>query len=73
MNNFDILNNHVDKMKIVDKQIRIACPYCSYTTSMPVYIDYKICKNCGHRINNTTKAYFIYKLKKKLKEGGNNE
>lgn len=48
--------------------INVRCPYCGHTNIMPVFVDTKICHYCKHKIQNNTRDYFNYKLRKEIEK-----
>ena len=48
-------------------ELKVKCS-CGHVKTMPVFLDSTICNQCGNKIKNNTKAYFIYKLRKELKK-----
>ena len=48
------------------KHLIVKCK-CGHMMLMPVQQDFKICSYCGHKVLNNTKLYFLYKLRKELK------
>lgn len=55
---------YMDKIQ----DLKVKCPNCGHTSVMPVYVDTKICNHCKHKIQNNSKEYFNYKLRKMVKE-----
>ena len=53
-----------------DTNLRVECPYCKRKNYMPVFVDERICYWCKKKIKNNTKSYFIYKLRKEIKNNG---
>lgn len=51
------------------EELKVECS-CGHKTIMPVYLDTTICSYCKKRIKNNTKLYFMYKLRKELKNSG---
>ena len=47
------------------KELSIKCE-CGHTFIMPVYQDFKICTNCGKKVQNNSLLYFKYKLRKEM-------
>lgn len=45
--------------------IRVKCK-CGHTQSIPVYKDFDYCSHCKRKIQNNTRLYFKYKLRKEL-------
>ena len=64
------------KKDIIEDQnreaIKIYCKCCGHTNTIPAFVDSKICRWCGNKIINTTKAHFIRTMMQKMK-GNNNE
>lgn len=48
-------------------ELKVKCK-CGHVKTMPVFLDSTICNQCGNKIKNNTKAYFMYKLRKELKK-----
>ena len=55
---------YMDKIQ----DLKVKCTNCGHTSVMPVYVDTKICNHCKHKIQNNSKEYFNYKLRKMVKE-----
>lgn len=51
--------------------IKVKCKHCGHSNVMPVYVEDRICSWCKRKIQNDSKGYFMYKLRKQL-EGENN-
>lgn len=50
-------------------KLRVYCPNCGHSTTMPVFLDKKICSHCGHIIYRTKEIEFKDKLNKaRIKE-----
>ena len=47
------------------KELNVRCQ-CGHTFIMPVYVDSKICTNCGRKVQNNSLLYFKYKLRKEI-------
>ena len=47
------------------EELKVEC-VCGRKVIMPVYIDSVICKHCGNKIQNDSKLYFMYKMRKEL-------
>lgn len=50
--------------------LKVKCPNCGHSSVMPVFVDTKICSHCKHKIQNNTKEYFNYKLRKTIENKG---
>ena len=50
------------------QDIKVKCPHCGHTNTMPVFVDAKICNWCKNKIYNNSPAYFKYKLRKEMKK-----
>ena len=46
--------------------ITVKCK-CDKSVVIPINREYTICKKCGRKVFNSTKAYFKYKLRKEIK------
>ena len=64
---FDRNKQSIDK-NAMDKfdKLKVKCKYCGHSMIMKVQQDYKICDFCKHKVNNNTRDYFTYKLRKEL-------
>ena len=62
---------HLEKLQDNLAELRVKCQ-CGHTKTMPVFLDSTICNQCGNKIKNNTKAYFMYKLRKELKKNEKN-
>ena len=47
------------------KELSVKCK-CGKSIAFTYRQSYKICSECGRKVNNTTKAYFKYKLRGEL-------
>lgn len=64
------IKNIVDEKALSElEELKVKCE-CGHSMVMPVYIDSKICSYCGKKVKNNTKLYFMYKLRKELKNSG---
>jgi len=46
--------------------IKVKCKHCGHVNAMPVFVDSKVCWFCKKKMNNNTKAYFKYKIRKMI-------
>lgn len=44
------------------KPLRVKCK-CGHVVTLPAYVDTLICSWCGNKLENNTKAHFMYKLR----------
>ena len=51
-------------------RLKVKC-ICGHTQVIPVFLDDKICTNCGRKLKNTTKLHFMYKMRKELRNEKN--
>jgi len=58
MNNREI-EKYSDNMEL----IKAKCS-CGRRQTIPVFVHSAICRNCGRKINNNSKEYFMYQLRK---------
>lgn len=65
MNNKEIAR-YSDEMQ----EIKVQC-VCGTKTTIPVFVHTAVCRGCGKKIRNNTKAYFVYQLRKAMKEAKN--
>lgn len=54
------------------QKIKVYCPNCGHSNSMPKWVEIRICSWCGHKVYRTKEIEFKDKLKKaQIKEKKN--
>lgn len=62
------VKNIIDEKALSElEKLKVKCK-CGHTMVMPVYVDEVICKHCGKKVQNNSKLYFMYKMRKVLKK-----
>lgn len=46
---------------------KVKCKHCGHSSTMPVYVDKKICSWCGNYVFRTPEIEFKFRLKEKIK------
>ena len=61
------INKKDDKMFETYNEIKVKCKHCGHTNKIPVYVDTQNCWFCHIKLQNNTKSYFKYKMRKLMR------